>query len=95
MSVLADATKYFDFDNEMFDEVIRLLAVKHYPVRIVPKKWPDKQLIGKAMVKGWAVPCRYFPRTRRSVGYTGSFVYPGITDYELELIHQIMRGWMV
>lgn len=49
--------------------------------------------VGKAMVKGWAVPCRYYPRPWRRGGYCKSFVYPGISDYEMQLVHQIMRGW--
>ena len=93
MSVLTDVTKYFDFDSEMFTKRFRIMPVKHYPVRIPPEKWPEQKLIGKAMVKGWAVPCRYYPRPWRRGGYCQSFVYPGITDYEMELVHQIMRGW--
>ena len=88
---VADATRYF-FDNELWDEICKLMEVKHYPPRVPPKKWPDKKLIGKAMVKGWSIPCRYFPRNRRGGGYVRSYVYPGITDYELEVIHLIMGG---
>ena len=92
MSVLADATEYFDFDSDMLREIYELIAVKHFPVRIPPDKWPDQKLIGKAMVIGWAVPCRYYPRPWKRSGYCMSFVYPGISDYEMELVHQIMRG---
>lgn len=90
---LADATQYFSFDNEMYTEMLQLIGVKHYPVRVPPEKWPDLKLIGKAMVKGWAVPCRYHPRPWRRDGYCKSFVYPGISDFEMQLVHQIMRGW--
>ena len=93
MSVLPDVTKYFDFDSEMFTELVHVMVVKHYPVRIPPDKWPEHKQIGKAMVKGWAVPCRYYPRPWRRSGYCQSFVYPGITDYEMEMVHQIIRGW--
>lgn len=92
MSVLADATEYFDFDSDLFREIYNLIAVKHYPVRIPPDKWPDQKLIGKAMAKGFAVPCRYYPRPWRRGGYCRSFVFPGITDTEMKFIHTLMRN---
>lgn len=90
----ADATKYFSFDNDMWDGFRTYLVKreKHYPHRVPPDKWPDAKLIGKAMVKGWAVPCRYYPKVRGRGKWIGTYVFPGITDYELELVHQIMRG---
>lgn len=82
---------YYSFDNGMFTELYQLIAQKHYPHRIPPGKWPDRKLIGKAMVRGWAVPCRYYPRPWRRGGYCRSFVFPGITDAEMEFIHALMR----
>ena len=36
-------------------------------------------------------PCRYYPRPRRRGGHCHSFVFPGITDTEIEIIHELMR----
>lgn len=90
----ADATKYFSFDLDSFavKRTFLMKGGKYYPARIPPDKWPDTKLIGKAMVKGWAVPCRYYMKPRRGMVQRLSFVFPGITNYEMEVIHQIMRG---
>lgn len=61
-----------------------------YPHRTPPRKWPDMKLIGKAMVRGWAVPCRYYPSHWRRGGHCRSFVFPGITDTEMKFIHALM-----
>lgn len=79
MSVLADATEYFDFDSDLFREIYDLIAVKHYPVRIPPDKWPDQKLIGKAMAKGWAVPCKYYGTPPRGLEKClWYYIFPGI-----------------
>ena len=74
------------------DEVFRVVPQRHYPHRIPPKEWPDVKLIGKAMARGWAVPCRYYPRFRRARPFILPYVYPGITDAEMKAISLIMRG---
>lgn len=90
----ADASRYFSFVPDSFTvkRTYLMKRAKYYPARIPPDKWPDTKLIGKAMVKGWAVPCRYYMKPRRGMGKRISFVFPGITNYEMEVIHQIMRG---
>ena len=64
---------------------------RSYPVRIPPSKWPDMKLIGKAIVLGWAVPCLYYSRSWMRGGYLRSFVFPGITDTEMDFVHALMR----
>ena len=83
--------QYYDFDENAFTKIAEILDQKHYPHRIPPSKWPNMKLIGKAMVRGWAVPCRYYDRTRGIGSYCRSFVFPGITDTEMEFIHTLMR----
>ena len=83
--------QYYHFDENVFVQIAEIVAPKHYPFRIPPNKWPDKELIGKAMVRGWAVPCRYYPRPWRRGGYCRSFVFPGISDAEAKFIHVLMR----
>ena len=82
---------YYSVDFEELKSVFTCFAQKHYPHRIPPKEWPGKELIGKAMVRGWAVPCRYYPRPWRRGGYQPTFVWPGITDAEMDSMHLIMR----
>ena len=82
---------YYHFNQEMVIVLHKMVAKKHYPHRVTPNKWPDMKLIGKAMVKGWAEPCLYYPRPWRRGGYCRSFVFPGISDKEMMLIHAIMQ----
>lgn len=82
---------YYRLSEEMTVELFEIIRPKHYPHRIPPNKWPDMKLIGKAMVRGWTVPCRYYPRPWRRGGYCCSFVFPGITDTEMKFIHTLMR----
>lgn len=82
---------YYHFDKDTFIQIAEIVAQKHYPHRIPPDKWPDMKLIGKAMVRGWSVPCRYYPRPWRRGGYCRSFVFPGISDAETKFIHALMR----
>ncbi len=93
-SAYADATEYFSFDFGMWDELrtYMLKREKHYPHRVPPDKWPELKLIGKAMVKGWAVSCRYYPRVRGRGKPCYSYVFPGITDSEMVMVHMIMGG---
>ena len=93
-SAYADATEYFNFDFGMWDELrtYYITGAKHYPHRLPPDKWPDLKLIGKAMVKGWAVPCRYYPRVRGRGKFFRPYVFPGITDSEMVMVHMIMGG---
>ena len=81
---------FYTFDKDMVTQIRNIVFQKHYPHRIPPDKWPDKELIGKAMVRGWAVPCRYYPRPWRHSSYIRSFVYPGITDAEMNHIHALV-----
>lgn len=82
---------YYSVDFEELKSVFTCLVQKHYPHRMPPKEWPSMELIGKAMARGWAVPCRYYPRPRRRGGYRPTFVWPGITDAEMASMHLIMR----
>ena len=82
---------YYHFSQEMVTQLYEVVCQKHYPLRVPPDKWPDMKLIGKAMVKGWAEPCQYCPRPWRRGGYCLSFVFPGISDKEMMLIHAIMK----
>lgn len=84
---------YWKFDPEVFTKKYPFIRNPQYPIRVPPKEWPDMKLIGKAMVKGWAVPCRYWPAVRGggSFRYRFSFVFPGISDVEYGLILQIMK----
>ena len=87
--------QYFYFDENAITQIAEIVAQKHYPHRIPPDKWPDMKLTGKAIVKGWAVPCRYYPRPWRRGGHCLTFVFPGISDQETQWIHAIMkRGWL-
>lgn len=81
---------YYHFGKDMFVELLQTVGQRHYPHRIPPDKWPDMKLIGKAMVRGWAVPCRYYLRPWMRGGYCRSFVFPGITDTEMKFIHTLM-----
>ena len=87
---LARKAQYYHFNKDMFAELHQLVIQKHYPHRIPPDTWPDMKLIGKAMVRGWAVPCRYYPRPWRRGGYCRPFVFPGISDIEMQFIHALM-----
>ena len=83
---------FWEFDPNMLTEKYTAVGQKHYPIRRVPKEWPDMKLIGKAIVKGWATPCRYYRFGRsRGRGYYQSFVFAGISDYELGVIHWLMK----
>ena len=84
-------SQYYDFDENAFTKIAEILDQKHYPHRIPPSEWPNMKLIGKAMVRGWAVPCLYYSRPSKRGGHFGTFVFPGITDTEMEFIHSIMR----
>ena len=85
-----DYGDFYNLDPKSLDAVFTLIAQKHYPHRIPPKEWPSLVLTGKAMVRGWAIPCRYYPRPWRRGGHQPSFVWPGITDAEMTLMHVIM-----
>ena len=71
------------------DTFFQFIAGKHYPIRFPPKKWPSPELIGKAMVRGWAVPARYyeFIRTRGLTSYVG----PGIPDIVFQRMMEVME----
>lgn len=84
-------SQYYDFDENAFTQIAETVAQKHYPHRIAPREWPNMKLIGKAMVRGWAIPCRYYTRPWMRGGYCRSFIYPGITDTEMKFIHTLMR----
>lgn len=83
--------KYWKFDPERMTQSYDFLIRPRYPVRIMPKKWPDPKLIGKAMAKGWATPCLYYPVRRRRCGYRMAFVFPGISDEEYGYILALLR----
>ena len=83
--------KYWKFDPEMMKQFYEFLIYPKYPVRIMPKKWPDQKLIGKAMARGWATPCIYYPIRRRSGRYIEAFIYPGISDMEYGYILALLR----
>ena len=82
---------YYHFNEEMTAQVFKMIGQKHYPHRIPPQKWPDMKWIGKAMVRGWLVPCRYYPRPCRGGGYCRSFVFPGVPEAEYRHIQAVMR----
>lgn len=88
---MARDSHYYHFDKDMYTELLQIVGQRHYPHRIPPDKWPDMKLIGKAMVRGWTVPCRYYPRPWRRGGHCRSFVFPGITDTEMKFIQALMR----
>jgi len=83
---------YYHFNEEMTVQLFEVICQKHYPHRIPPKKWPDLKLIGKAMVRGWAIPCRYYSKMWGRGGFYKTFIFPGITDEEMKAISLIMRG---
>lgn len=83
--------KYWKFDPEKMTQTYDFLIRPRYPVRIMPKKWPDPKLIGKAMAKGWATPCLYYPVLRGRGRYRVAFVYPGISDAEYGYILALLR----
>lgn len=87
-----DPYPYYSFDSTQMRVLYEMVMQRHYPHRIPPKEWPRMELIGKAMAKGWAVPCRYYPRPWRRGGYQPSFVWPGISDREMSAIQMIMEG---
>ena len=89
MSVRAE--DYYHVDEAQLRTLYHMVPTKYYPKRIPPKKWPSLELIGKAMARGWAVPCRYYPLPFRRGGWLPSFVWPGISDAEIKMIHLIMR----
>ena len=82
---------YWKYDPAICTRKYTFIQQPHYPARIPPKEWPDMKLIGKAMVRGWATPCRYWPRPRRGCGFQRPFVFPGISNPEYGLILAIMR----
>lgn len=82
---------FYSVDPAELKALYTFVAQKHYPHRLLPKKWPNKELIGKAMARGWAVPCRYYLMTRGRGGFQRTFVYPGVSDAEMAAIHSVMR----
>ena len=82
--------KYWKFDIDMLSRKYMLVPTKHYPRRIPPRQWPDIKLIGKAIARGWAIPCRYYP-LRRGIGVCIPFVFAGISDDEHRFIHMLMK----
>lgn len=82
---------FYSVDRAELEALYQFVPQKHYPPRIPPKEWPSKELIGKAMARGWAIPCRYYPRMLRRGGHLLTFVYPGITNAEMMAMHIIMR----
>lgn len=87
----AEGMKYEMFDPEMLTRLYEFLISPRTPVRIMPKKWPDPKLIGKAMARGWATPCRYYPAGRRQRGFIMPIIAPGISDAEYVYILAIFR----
>jgi hypothetical protein len=83
--------RYWKFDPEILTRTYTFVKQPRYPARIPPKKWPDVKLIGKAMARGWAVPCRYFPAIRGRGGFFRPYIFPGITDTEYGYILALMR----
>ena len=81
---------FYSIDDAELKALYTFAVQKHYPHRIALKKWPEKELIGKAMARGWAIPCRYYLLGRRG-SFNRAFVYPGITDSEMEAMHMIMK----
>lgn len=81
---------FWEFDPNTMTKKYMAIGQKHYPHRICPKKWPDMKLIGKAIVKGWATPCRYYS-FRRGGGRYYSAVFAGISDEEYMMIKRIMN----
>ena len=83
---------FWEFDPNTMTKKYMAIGQKHYPMRRVPKEWPDMKLIGKAIVRGWAIPCRYYRFGRsRGRGYYQSFVFAGISDEEYMMIRRIMN----
>lgn len=81
---------FYTVSRAELERLYRIVPQKYYPPRVPPKQWPSLELIGKAMARGWAIPCRYYPRMLRG-GYQRTFVYPGISNAEMMAIHIIMR----
>lgn len=70
---------YWHFDEEMLTQKFTIHPQRRYPVRIEPKQWPDIRLIGKAMVRGWAVPCKYYGTPPRGLEKRlCCYIFPGI-----------------
>ena len=82
--------KYWKFDIDALNHKYVLIPTKRYPIRRPPRKWPDVKLIGKAIARGWAIPCRYY-HLRRGGGFCIPFVFAGITDEEYWFIHTLMN----
>ena len=82
--------KYWKMDPNILSQKYTAICAKHYPIRRPPRKWPDMKLIGKAIVRGWAIPCRYYP-IRRGGGVCIPFVFAGISDHEYWFIHTLMK----
>lgn len=83
--------QYWEFNPEVMYRTYPFVRQLHYPVRVIRRnwKWPEPEMIGMAMARGWAVPCRYYVMARG--GYARSFVYPGITNMEFGYINAFMR----
>lgn len=70
---------YWRFDEELLTQKFTIHQQRCYPVRIEPKQWPDIRLIGKAMVRGWAVPCKYYGTPPRGLEKRlWYYIFPGI-----------------
>lgn len=82
---------YWKFDPDMLTRTYTFVVQPRYPARIPPKKWPDLKLIGKAMARGWATPCRYYPIARGRGRFQCSYVFPGISNAEYGYILALMR----
>jgi hypothetical protein len=88
---MSAGSEYYNLDSEKLKEVYTFTVQKHYPHRIPPREWPSKELMGKAVARGWAIPCRYYPFYRGRGRFYQTFVYPGITDREMMAMRIIMR----
>lgn len=85
--------KYWALDMEKIGRRYTVVAQKHYPHRIISREWkPDFKLIGKAIARGWAVPCRYYTPVRGRGKPFAAFVFPGISDEEYMCTQTIMGG---
>lgn len=82
---------YWRFDPDMLTRTCTFVIQPRYPARIPPKRWPDLKLIGKAMARGWATPCRYYPIVRGRVRFQYSYIFPGISNPEYGYILALMR----
>ena len=91
MSIESEYSRYYSANWQKMKTVYTMVRRKHYPPRIPPKEWPSNELIGKAIARGWAIPCRYYPFHRGRGRFYQTFVYPGITDAEMMAMHIIMR----